>query len=135
MKAGVFIYPQNRADLERFVAYEATGDPSLSQGNPDRELWEEELRFGALVEPLGFDQMNLGVMNEQPLVQDARMADDRHVGLDLHVLVAADQRALDHVISHAVHTYAALLWHPVVAQVCVMLCKDFLTTRAGLQQG
>ncbi len=57
MKAGVFIYPQNRADLERFVAYESSGDHSLSQGNPDRDLWEEELRFGELVEPLGFDQI------------------------------------------------------------------------------
>ncbi len=57
MKAGVFLYPQNRADLERFVAYESSGDHSHSQGNPDQELWEEELRFGELVEPLGFDQM------------------------------------------------------------------------------
>ena len=57
MKAGVFMYPQNRADLERFVAYEASGDHSHSQGNPDDELWEEDLRFGELVEPLGFDQI------------------------------------------------------------------------------
>jgi alkanesulfonate monooxygenase SsuD/methylene tetrahydromethanopterin reductase-like flavin-dependent oxidoreductase (luciferase family) len=57
MKAGVFMYPQNRADLERFVSYEDSADDSLSVKGPDTALWEEELRLGDLVEPLGFDEM------------------------------------------------------------------------------
>lgn len=56
MQAGVFMYPQNFADMERFVAYE-NGDESRAKWGTDTALWEEELRFGELVEPLGFDSI------------------------------------------------------------------------------
>jgi|HubBroStandDraft_1064217.scaffolds.fasta_scaffold18826_3 alkanesulfonate monooxygenase SsuD/methylene tetrahydromethanopterin reductase-like flavin-dependent oxidoreductase (luciferase family) len=56
MKAGVFMYPQNRGDLERFVARE-NGEDSTAKYGQDTALWEEDLRFGDLVEPLGFDSI------------------------------------------------------------------------------
>src|ERR1700722_12652912 len=88
----------------------------------------------ALRTPVRLDEMNLGVMNEQPLIEDPRMANDRHVLLDLHVLIASDQRTLDHVVAHAMHADALLLWQPALAQVQVVLCEDLPAQCAGLEQ-
>jgi alkanesulfonate monooxygenase SsuD/methylene tetrahydromethanopterin reductase-like flavin-dependent oxidoreductase (luciferase family) len=50
MRVGVHFNYQNYHDWERFEAHGA-GDPPV----PDRQVYEEELHLGGLVEPLGFD--------------------------------------------------------------------------------
>lgn len=56
MKVGVSLFMQNAGDWDRFEAAErgtATGPAQV----PDWKIWEEDLRLGRLVEPLGFDSL------------------------------------------------------------------------------
>ncbi len=56
MKVGVSLFANNGPDVDRFAALEAgQGDP-IGDGI-DNQVWEEEIRFGDLVEPLGFDSI------------------------------------------------------------------------------
>jgi alkanesulfonate monooxygenase SsuD/methylene tetrahydromethanopterin reductase-like flavin-dependent oxidoreductase (luciferase family) len=56
MKVGVSLFMQNAGDWDRFERAErlaSTGPPEI----PDWKIWEEDLRLGRLVEPLGFDSL------------------------------------------------------------------------------
>lgn len=53
MKVGVTLFCQNYEDWERF----SSGDFARPARTPDARLWEEDLRIGDLVEPLGFDSL------------------------------------------------------------------------------
>ena len=53
MRVGVSILFQNYGDLSRFENRETEASPTLS----DREIYDDELRLGSLVEPLGFDSI------------------------------------------------------------------------------
>jgi alkanesulfonate monooxygenase SsuD/methylene tetrahydromethanopterin reductase-like flavin-dependent oxidoreductase (luciferase family) len=56
MKVGVSLFMQNAGDWDRFESAErgaATGPAAV----PDWKIWEEDLRLGKLVEPLGFDSL------------------------------------------------------------------------------
>src|ERR1700722_6532962 len=52
---------------------------------------------------LRFDQVDVGIMDEHPFVQNPRMTDDGHVLRDQHILVTANERPLHHVVAHPVH--------------------------------
>ena len=52
MKIGVGLYPQNFQDWDRYLTAADT-PPEV----PDWQVYEEELRFGDLAEPLGFDSI------------------------------------------------------------------------------
>jgi alkanesulfonate monooxygenase SsuD/methylene tetrahydromethanopterin reductase-like flavin-dependent oxidoreductase (luciferase family) len=56
MKFGVCLQTQNGFDVERFVQAEDHGGPQTGDGVDDR-IYDEELRFGDLIEPLGFDSI------------------------------------------------------------------------------
>ena len=83
---------------------------------------------------LRFDQIDVRVVYEHALVVKTRVADDDHVFLDAHVLVAADQRALDHVVAHAMDAEPALLGHAELAQVGVVPDMDLAARCARLQK-
>jgi alkanesulfonate monooxygenase SsuD/methylene tetrahydromethanopterin reductase-like flavin-dependent oxidoreductase (luciferase family) len=56
MKVGVSLFMQNYTDWERYERAErgeAVGPPAI----PDWKIYEDELRLGRLVEPLGFDSL------------------------------------------------------------------------------
>jgi alkanesulfonate monooxygenase SsuD/methylene tetrahydromethanopterin reductase-like flavin-dependent oxidoreductase (luciferase family) len=56
VKIGVSLFSNNAGDLDRFLALEhGQGDP-LGDGI-DNLIYDEELRFGELIEPLGFDSL------------------------------------------------------------------------------
>lgn len=56
MKVGVSLFSNNAMDLDRFLALEdGVGDP-VDDG-VDNFIYDEELRFGELIEPLGFDSI------------------------------------------------------------------------------
>jgi alkanesulfonate monooxygenase SsuD/methylene tetrahydromethanopterin reductase-like flavin-dependent oxidoreductase (luciferase family) len=56
MKFGVCLQTQNGFDVERFVQAEDHGGPQASDHVDDR-IYDEELRFGDLIEPLGYDSI------------------------------------------------------------------------------
>lgn len=56
MKVGVSLFANNGPDVDRFVALEAGQGQPIGDG-VDNQVWEEELRLGDLVEPLGFDSI------------------------------------------------------------------------------
>lgn len=56
MKVGVSLLANNSDDLKRFADLEEGKIPPTGDG-PDNLTFEEELRFGELVEPLGFDSI------------------------------------------------------------------------------
>jgi alkanesulfonate monooxygenase SsuD/methylene tetrahydromethanopterin reductase-like flavin-dependent oxidoreductase (luciferase family) len=56
MKVGVSLFANNGPDVDRFAALEAGQGEPIGDG-VDNQVWEEELRFGDLVEPLGFDSI------------------------------------------------------------------------------
>ncbi len=53
MHTGVALFAQNYTDWDRFDSGDWDSDPRIS----DRQIFEEELVIGNLVEPLGFDSM------------------------------------------------------------------------------
>ena len=56
MKVGISLFMQNAGDWDRFESAErgaATGPAQV----PDWKIWEEDLRLGKLIEPLGFDSL------------------------------------------------------------------------------
>jgi alkanesulfonate monooxygenase SsuD/methylene tetrahydromethanopterin reductase-like flavin-dependent oxidoreductase (luciferase family) len=56
MKVGVSLFANNGPDVERFVALENGEGEPIGDG-VDNQVFEEELQFGELVEPLGFDSI------------------------------------------------------------------------------
>lgn len=58
MKCGVSLALNNDWDVDRFVAAVDNGDASQSQRDGvDNQVWDEEVRLGDLVEPLGYDSV------------------------------------------------------------------------------
>ena len=53
MRIGVTFFLQNYRDWERFESGDTARPPDVS----DASIYDEELRLGRLVEPLGFDSM------------------------------------------------------------------------------
>jgi alkanesulfonate monooxygenase SsuD/methylene tetrahydromethanopterin reductase-like flavin-dependent oxidoreductase (luciferase family) len=53
MKTGVTLFLQNYTDWERHARGDWETDPEI----PDFQIYEEEIKLGSLVEPLGFDSM------------------------------------------------------------------------------
>jgi alkanesulfonate monooxygenase SsuD/methylene tetrahydromethanopterin reductase-like flavin-dependent oxidoreductase (luciferase family) len=56
MKIGVSLFMQNYGDWDRFEALER-GETGMPMAAPDGQIVAEDLRLGALVEPLGFDSL------------------------------------------------------------------------------
>jgi hypothetical protein len=50
------------------------------------------------------------------------VTDYQHILLDCHGLVAADQRALNHVVAHAMNAEAPFFRQAVLFQVAIVLC-------------
>ena len=53
MRVGVTFFLQNYRDWERFAAKDTQSGPAVS----DAQIYQDELKLGELVEPLGFDAM------------------------------------------------------------------------------
>jgi alkanesulfonate monooxygenase SsuD/methylene tetrahydromethanopterin reductase-like flavin-dependent oxidoreductase (luciferase family) len=56
MKIGVSLFSNNAGDLDRFLTLESGQGEPIGDGVDDL-IYEDELRFGELVEPLGFDSL------------------------------------------------------------------------------
>jgi alkanesulfonate monooxygenase SsuD/methylene tetrahydromethanopterin reductase-like flavin-dependent oxidoreductase (luciferase family) len=57
MRVGVTLFAQNHRDWPRFLAAEAGDDPGMGPEVLDETIYEDELRLGRMVEPLGFDSL------------------------------------------------------------------------------
>ena len=66
-------------------------------------------------------------------VREGRMKADVHVPVELHVVVVANERPLDHVIALAMAVQPRLLVHAALLHPGVVLGEDFLRRGAGLQ--
>jgi alkanesulfonate monooxygenase SsuD/methylene tetrahydromethanopterin reductase-like flavin-dependent oxidoreductase (luciferase family) len=92
MRVGVSLFFQNFTDFDRFLAGAYDQPPSV----PDAQVYEENLRLGDLVEPLGFDSLwtvehhgSPYAMTDNPLQLLAYFAGrTSHVDLGTMVIVA-----------------------------------------------
>jgi hypothetical protein len=88
------------------TSWRGTNDPSPARSSNLEYLFRRLMK--ASRRPLSLDEVYLRVVHEHALIENAGVADNRHVFFDEHVLVITNEWSFDHVIAHAVDAQAAL---------------------------
>src|SRR5581483_6530135 len=80
------------------------------------------------------DQVIVAVPRQHTAFEIGRMDDDVHVDLDIHRLVAADERPLDEIVALAVAMQTLFFRPAVLAHEIVVGCEHILASGAWLEQ-